>query len=214
MPTVGGAADLTAECYLRLRADVLAGRFPVATPLLETTLAARYSVSRTPIREALALLEHDGLIERVSRGFRVHAGTPQDVLELYEARLALEPAAAAAAAGRRDDLDLAQLTCLQDKAERADSPQLWRQLHAGWHERLWIAGHNAIIASALNRMIAQLRIYDHGEPPPSGDYAASNADHARILEAVRAGDADRARQLMTEHLTRSRQDRLAALTAA
>jgi len=213
MSTAAGA-DLTAGCYRRLRDDILAGVFPVDSPLLETTLAARYGVSRTPIREALALLEHDGLIERVNRGFRVHAGTAQDVLELYEARLALEPAAAAAAAVRRNDLDLAQLTCVQDKAERADSPAAWRQLHAAWHEHLWTAGHNAIIASALNRLIAQLRIYDHGQPPPSGDYAASNADHARILEAVRDRDADGARQLMAEHLARSRQDRLAALTTA
>jgi len=210
MPSAG-ASDLTANYYLRLRDDILAGAFPVGAALLETTLAARYGVSRTPIREALALLEHDGLIERVSRGFRVRSGTPQDVLEVYEARLALEPAAARAAAQRRTDLDIVQLARLQVQAERANAPAAYRQWHAEWHVALWVASHNAIIVSALTRMMAQLRIYDHGEPPPSGDYALSNSDHAAIVEALRTGDAAGAQQRMAEHLQRSREDRLQAL---
>jgi DNA-binding GntR family transcriptional regulator len=205
--------DLTANYYLRLREDILAGEFPIGAKLLETTLATRYGVSRTPIREALALLEHDGLIERVSRGYRVRAGTPQDVLEAYEARIALEPAAAAAAAQRRSDLDLVQLGRLQERAEQADSPDEWRRLHAQWHECLWEAGHNAIIASTLARIMAQLRIYDQGEPPPSGDYSVSNRDHAAILAACRDRDADAAWRLMTEHLSRSREDRLRLMAA-
>ncbi|MDR1807802.1 MAG: GntR family transcriptional regulator [Propionibacteriaceae bacterium] len=206
--------DLTASYYLRLRDDILAGEFAVGSQLLETTLATRYGVSRTPIREALALLEHDGLIERVSRGFRVRAGTAQDVLEAYEARIALEPAAAAAAARRRTDLDLVQLSRLQDRADQAHSAEAWRRLHFEWHEALWQAGHNAIIATTLARIMAQLRIYDQGEPPPSGDYSQSSADHAAILQACRDGDAETARAKMAEHLMRSREDRLDALSAA
>jgi DNA-binding GntR family transcriptional regulator len=207
----GSARDLTANYYLRLRDDILAGQFAVGAQLLETTLAPRYGVSRTPIREALALLEHDGLIERVSRGFRVRAGTPQDVLEAYEARLALEPAAAAAAAQRRNDLDLAQLAHLQRQADQAATPQEWRRLHAQWHDCLWRAGHNDIIVSILGRIMAQLRIYDQGEPPPSGDYSQSSRDHAAILEACRERRADDARRLMADHLARSREDRLQAI---
>jgi len=210
--STAGVADLTASYYWRLRGDILDAVFPAGTPLKETTLAGHYGVSRTPIREALALLEHDGLIERVSRGFRVRRGSPQSVLEVYEARLALEPAVAAAAAQRRNDLDLAQLGRLQALAEQADAPAQWRRLQAHWHEHLWLAGHNAVMLSALTRMVAQLRLFDHGEPPPSGDYAASNADHAVILQAVQRQDADQARQAMAEHLTRSRQDRLAEMT--
>ena len=77
------------SCYERIRADILAGRFEAGAALLETVLAGQYGVSRTPVREALARLEQDGLLLRVVRGYRVRSGTAEDVLEIYEARIAL-----------------------------------------------------------------------------------------------------------------------------
>ncbi|MFE2846534.1 GntR family transcriptional regulator [Streptomyces scopuliridis] len=56
------------DLYWRLRKDVLDGRFPTGTSLLETALSATYGASRTPVREALNLLEHGGLLERAARG--------------------------------------------------------------------------------------------------------------------------------------------------
>jgi DNA-binding GntR family transcriptional regulator len=200
--------DLTASYYVKLRDDILAGGFPVATHLLETDLAARYGVSRTPIREALALLEHDRLIQRVARGYKVSEGSTQDVLEAYEARIALESTAADAAAQRRTDLDLAKLAQLQTKAEAADNAEEWRRLQFLWHEAIWDAGHNSIIVATLQRITAQLRVYDQGEAPPSCDYCASNAVHAAILAAIRERDSAAARTLMEEHLSESRDERL------
>ncbi|MCW5954497.1 MAG: GntR family transcriptional regulator, partial [Propionibacteriaceae bacterium] len=110
------AGSLSSDQYLQIRDDILKGVFPVGERLLETTLAARYGVSRTPVREALVALQQDGLIERMKDGFRVRTGTPEDVIEIYEARIALESAGAAAAARRRSDLDLARLGALHERA--------------------------------------------------------------------------------------------------
>jgi DNA-binding GntR family transcriptional regulator len=204
--------DLTASYYNELRDDILSGDFPTGTHLLETDLAARYGVSRTPIREALALLEHDKLIERAVRGYKVREGTPQDVLEAYEARIALESAAASGAAQRRTDFDLALLAQLQERSEAADTPEEWRRLQFLWHEAIWAAGHNSMIVANLQRITGQLRVYDQGKPPPSCDYALSNAVHASICAAVRARDSTLARQLMEEHLCESRDERLQNLS--
>ena len=108
-----GRSDQTSRQYLRLRADILAGKFPQGSPLHETQLCESYGASRTPIREALNWLAHDGLLERAARGFRVRSGTPEDVIEIYAARVALESEAAGAAALRHSDLDLARLDGLQ-----------------------------------------------------------------------------------------------------
>jgi DNA-binding GntR family transcriptional regulator len=66
--------------------------------------------------------------------------------------------------------------------------------------------------ATLQRITAQLRVYDQGEPPPSCDYAVSNAVHAAILAAVVNRDSADARRLMEEHLRESRDERLQNLS--
>jgi DNA-binding GntR family transcriptional regulator len=208
------SGSLTNDQYLRIRDDILAGEFPDGQRLLETTLAARYGVSRTPVREALVALQADGLIERVDNGFRVRTGTPEDVMEIYEARIALESVAAAAAARRHTDLDLARLHATHAEASKLAGSGDERAAHeadAAWHDALWQAAHNATISGALTRWFAQLRIYDQGPPGPADDLATTQSEHGVVVAAIEAGDAEGARTAMTAHLEHSRQRRLSAL---
>src|ERR1700733_10681417 len=92
--------------YQRIRREVLDGTFPPGALLLETTLSRRYNVSRTPVREALGLLAQDGLLQRTRRGFQVRTRSAEEILDLYDARIALESAAARLAAERRSELEL------------------------------------------------------------------------------------------------------------
>lgn len=214
MPARSPSGSLTSDQYLRIRDDILAGAFPVGQRLLETTLATRYGVSRTPVREALVALQADGLIERVDNGFRVRTGTPEDVMEIYEARIALESVAAAAAATRHTDLDLARLRAASEHACALAGSGDERGAHeadATWHDAVWAAAHNATISGALTRWYAQLRIYDQGPPGPADDLATTRREHAAVLAAIEAGDAEAARAAMVTHLEHSRQRRLSAL---
>jgi DNA-binding GntR family transcriptional regulator len=208
------SGSLTTDQYLRIRDDILNGEFPHGQRLLETSLATRYGVSRTPVREALVALQQDGLIERVDNGFRVRTGTPDDVMEIYEARIALESVAAAAAARRHTDLDIVRLRACHEGAlesAAAGEERAGHEANSDWHVALWQAAHNATIAGTMTRWMAQLRIYDQGPPGSTEDLTATAHDHGAILEAISAGDAERAGALMTEHLERSRQMRLRAL---
>ena len=207
----GGAESWSTDLYLQLRADILSGEFPVGQRLLETSLAARYGVSRTPVREALAALQQEGLIERAENGFRVRTGTSEDVIEIYEARIALEAAAAAASARRRTDLDLARLEALHAAAGQVTDERAGHEANSVWHRALWDAAHNRTISSALDRWSAQLRIYDQGPPGPADDLATIHAEHEAILDAIRRGDAEAAGAAMSSHLVRSRALRLDAL---
>lgn len=208
------SGSLTSDQYLRIRADILSGEFPHGQRLLETSLAARYGVSRTPVREALVALQQDGLIERVDNGFRVRTGTAEDVMEIYEARIALEAVAASAAARRHSELDVIRLRAAHEGALAAAEVGDDRAAHehnSDWHAVLWRAAHNSTIAGTLNRWLAQLRIYDQGPPGSTDDLTSTAHDHGEILAAIEAGDAERAGVAMTEHLDRSRQMRLRAL---
>ncbi|MCO6006881.1 GntR family transcriptional regulator [Actinoallomurus purpureus] len=205
-----GRSEAGAAQYERLRDDVLAGRFPAGSVLLETTLAARYGVSRTPVREALGRLEQDGLLKRAARGYQVRAGTSEDVLEIYEARIALEAQAAASAALRRTDLDLARLRHLHATAGERTDPAEIRELNAQWHATLWQAGHNTTIQTLLTRLTAQLRIYDRGSHESAEDLEITRDEHERVLTAIADRDSEAARDALAAHLGRSRESRLAA----
>lgn len=194
--------------YEVLRADILSGAFGAGSLLLETTLADTYGRSRTPIREALLRLEFDGLIERVGRGYRVRSGTAADVLEIYEARIALEAAAATAAAGRHSEVDLARLRHLHDLATLERDPDQVRSLNSEWHSVIWQAAGNATIQNMLTRLTAQLRIYDRGAEETPGELAETESEHAAIFAALADRDGETAGRLLAAHLTRARTVRL------
>lgn len=201
-------SDQTSKQYVRLRTDILAGKFAQPAVLLETTLSATYGVSRTPIREALNLLVHEGLLERAPRGFRVRSGTAEDVVEIYAARIALESEAAASAAARRTDLDLARLEQVHRECCSGTDPDATRAANFEFHQVLWAAAHNATITALLERLTTQLRIYDSGPPSNYGEPDVLDAEHESILGALRERDEDRARAEMRRHLERSRDQRI------
>jgi DNA-binding GntR family transcriptional regulator len=199
----------TSRAYELLRGDVLAGEFTPGALLLETTLAERYGISRTPVREALGRLEQDGLLERATRGYRVCSGTEQDVLDLYEARIALEAEAAAGAAARRTDLDLARLLHLHAVTGEQTDPVEIRKLNSDWHLAVWQASHNRTIVALLTRLTAQLRIYDRGPHETAEDLGKTRLEHTQVLAGIAARDPDVARTHLARHLARSRELRLA-----
>ncbi|MFJ4623247.1 GntR family transcriptional regulator [Streptomyces sp. NPDC088812] len=201
------------EHYWRLRQDILNGRFPKDAPLLETALSSAYGISRTPVREALGLLEHDGLLERAPRGYRIRSGTSEDVVEIYEARIALESEAAASAALRRTDLDLARLRHQHELICDPDSEHAARAANFRFHEVLWQAGHNATIAELLVKLTARLRIYDSGPPSSFGDPDVLREEHERILRALQDHAPDEARAATRAHLKRSLDQRIRVLVS-
>lgn len=159
------------------------------------------------MREALSRLEQEGLIIRSARGYRIRSGTPDDVIEIYDVRIALEKAAAEAAAARRTELQLAQLTQLHQHAAEADDPALARQFNAQWHEVLWAASHNATLHELLSNLVLRLRVYD-SEAVHRDDLADVVVEHAAILTAIRDRDGDAAGAAVAAHLRRTKQERL------
>ena len=85
------------KVYNEIKQDIVSARLHPGEPLLEEDLAKRLRVSRTPIRDALRKLDHEGLVRIVpNKGAFVRVLTPRDIREIYEVREALESFAAAA----------------------------------------------------------------------------------------------------------------------
>ena len=153
------------------------GRYSVAQ------LAEQLGISRTPVREALLVLEREGRVrfER-NKGVRVLETTAADVAEVFELRLLLEVPAAAKACGVVDTDDLRAAVEARD-GER-------------FHELIVLAAGNRRLAA----IVAGLREALAG--PAGRDAQEALAEHRAILAAIEAGDADRAAAAMRYHLRR------------
>ncbi|PJF34219.1 MAG: GntR family transcriptional regulator, partial [Candidatus Thermofonsia Clade 1 bacterium] len=113
--------DIAAE---RLRAMIAQGKLRGGQWLRQAALSAELGISYTPIREALKQLEAEGLVEHVPyRGVRVVAFRPDDILDIYAIRLVLEAQAAASAAQRITEADLAILRELHERMCQLHGPE-------------------------------------------------------------------------------------------
>lgn len=193
----------------RLRAMIFSGELAPGTDHLETELAAMLDVSRTPIREALVMLDAQGLVEmRPRKGVRICPVSAQDMAEIYDVLTELESRAAAdAARAGHSDTDLRPMLDLIEKmgdALAANDRVLWAEADAQFHTELVRLGGNrrmAAIVAMLDDQTRRARLVTlNMRPDPSG----SNADHRAVYEAIRAGDAVTAHRVHHQHRRRAK----------
>ncbi len=195
-------ATVAARVAEQLRAEIRQGALAPGKPLRQNDIAARLGVSSTPVREAFQILERLGLVEREGRrGVRVFRPSMQDLLDAYEVRGALESMAASLTARRLSDPALATLTETMDQMHRAEvSQQAFLQLNAQFHAQIAHCSGNERLARLVISEQATTAAFVAflGVDPASADEA--HGEHAAILAALAARDADRAAAAMADHL--------------
>ncbi|MEM1374105.1 MAG: GntR family transcriptional regulator [Pseudomonadota bacterium] len=187
-----------------LRALIFSGALPPGSDHLEAELAERLGLSRTPVREALARLEGQGLVTiRPRRGARIVGLSPSDMNDIYEVLTTLEAAAAGKAAERglsEDDLSPLQAAIdAMDAALAADDLEAWALADDAFHLALVAASGNMRMVEATQIYADQVRrarmMTLRLRPPPT----RSNNDHRAVLAAIKAGDARAAAGLHERH---------------
>ncbi len=207
--------------FERLRRSILEGEYGPDERLVEGQLAERLGVSRTPIRQALTMLEAEGLVEITpNKGAVVCSFSVEDVWNIYDLRAILEGHAARRAAGRVDGDELARLRELAGEMEElaranaADHETEIRRLVALNNEF-----HGIIIEASRNRRL--LRLVRRTVEVPlvfkaffwygPRERAISNHYHRQILGALETGDGERAEIIMREHVYEGRDFVIGAL---
>ncbi len=185
-----------------LRQAILRGQFKPGERLTESGLAAIFGVSRNPIREALRVLEVEGFIEKhPRRGARVRMLTPEEITEIVDLRAELEGINARNAAKRCNDENRGALQQLLEDGNRAleqgDEATL-RRLNDRFHELLAEVGRNRYLADYI-RSLRDRTLWLFSSV---GDarMVESWREHAGILEAVIAGDAELSALLGARHV--------------
>jgi DNA-binding GntR family transcriptional regulator len=200
----GAMPTRTAAIVERLRDEIREGTLAPGTRLRQAHLAKDFGVSTTPIREAFAALEREGLIESSAhRGVVVFEPTIEDLEEIYEIRVPLEALATEMAVPNLTAEDLDQMALLLEGmalANKEGQPTRSAELNHQFHLTIYQASGKR----RLTRFVGDLRTsslaYIDLYPQLVDRFEETEAEHAAILAACKAHDAKRAGKAMAAHL--------------
>lgn len=183
--------------------------------MVETELADRLKVSRTPIREALQKLCSEGLVvEAPKKGYAVAALSPEYVLDHYAVREVLEGLAARFAATTATEMEIVQLGALLDAMERANKANRIDELaqhNAAFYQLIAKASRNVVLTDLLTLLQDRLRMLRDFNLRVTGRRTEALKDQRRLVNAITARDAEKSERVAKSLVANARQARLAAL---
>jgi len=207
--------DLRHRVYDALRTRITEGRFPPDAKFHEIGLAEELGVSRTPVREALAMLARDGLLEQGRRGFQFPRMSAEDIAHIIEVRLRLEPFAV---------LNLVKRSTPERRAALAQRIVTEVERHRGGPS--YLAAHRRIRAALLDGvdnpvLVETIRQFEDSihmmrmSTLSDARWREKSAEgHLRLAESIARGDAEAAAAIQSDLLTSARDSFIAFLTDA
>lgn len=194
--------------HARLRAQILSGELAPGTVLSQVPLARSLGVSRTPLREALRMLQEEGLVDaEPNRRARVRGFDPEELDSLYASRLLLESLAASLTLPHlsRSELSDAQRLLDEMREDREGEPEdEWHGLHAQFHELLVSRVGPTLLRSLqtqAERSRRYVRLFQH--PRPASGHKIGDLEHQAIVDAVAEGAFELAVGRLGRHLART-----------
>lgn len=187
-----------------LEDDIAVGLYPPGTRLDEVSLAKRFSVSRTPIREALIELSASGLVEiRPRRGaFVREIGIPR-LIKMFEVMAELEAMCARLASRRMDAAERAVLFEAHERcaaAARAGDPDAYYIANEAFHDAIYAGSGNGFLAEQARELKNRLKPYRRLQLRVRNRVGNSLAEHQAIVDAIQAGNDDEAARVLRSHI--------------
>lgn len=201
---------ITTQAMEKIRQLIFDGELAAGSDHLESELAGRLGMSRTPVREATLMLAQQGLLEvRPRKGVRIVTLSLKDMEEIYAILTELESLAAEEAAGlgyKDEDLtDLKQAIEAMEQALASEDREAWALADEAFHTELVRLGGNSRIQTIVSMMANQVRraraMTLYIRPLP----VKSNEDHRAVFDAIRNGDAAQARERHHSHRQHARE---------
>jgi DNA-binding GntR family transcriptional regulator len=204
------ATNLYEKVYAHLKEQIYSGSFSTGEPVFETQLAEQLGVSRTPVREALRMLENEGLLDQLSGGgvcaCRI---TSRDIQDASDARVALEMLTARLAAERLTEAQARGLFEILERTEAAMKRGLLQQVmveNESFHYHIAVVTGSRLLRHLIDRAYDYIKAHRVlkgivAQSDVADFFAAIYQEHFSIAEAIRAHDSEQAAQLMREHLT-------------
>ncbi len=211
------ARTRTDSLRLKLEEEILEGLLQPGSKLDEEQIAARFGLSRTPVREALKSLTATGLVEvRPHQGAYVATVTLKDLIEMFEVMALLEVSCAELASRRHTVEDRVLIESAQRECETPRSlkdPLAFYEANIRFHEAIYRAAHNGFLATQAQALRSRLEPYARQITYHPGLIERANLEHRRIVQAIFIMNSDEAKLAMKEHLATLREDVTAMIDA-
>lgn len=190
-----------------IRKAILTGELPPGEPIRERNLAAELEISRTPVREALFILQGEGLVNLShNRGAYVASFTSSDIEQIYALRRVLESHAARCAAANRNQAQLEAIAEALDAHRRLDrraTPMEQAQADLAFHEAIAAAAGSQMLLTIAHQVLAVTFTLRSRYAYDAAYSKQVYRRHRAIFKAIEAGDAEAAAELMAEHVSQS-----------
>lgn len=207
-----GTPVASSAVHVALRSDILDGRLAGGAPLRQDEIAARFGVSKIPVREALRQLEIEGLVEfRPRRGAIVREIPDAEVLELIDVRLALECRALELAVPQMIEADLRLAREIQAEYATETDRKRWSELNLRFHHTLLEPCANHTLLSLLSNIEQRMGAVTRQRVTRIMGLERPVREHQAILEACEAGDTADAVGHLRRHIDTTRKEFVAFL---
>ena len=190
------------DAYALILEAIDTGIYKPGDRLLESELADRFGVSRTPIREALQRLETQSLLSRDGRSLIVASLDHSQLSELYVVRGELEGLAARLAARHAapEEIRLLRDMCEADKALR-DDPEALSRANRRFHRQIHLASHNRFLVQQLDLVHRSMALLASTSIAAEGRGEDTLREHEAIVTAIEAGDGEAAYKALRDHIS-------------
>ncbi|PWE27880.1 GntR family transcriptional regulator [Pararhodobacter marinus] len=199
------ARDHVERIESALQDAIFEGRYADGERLDETRLATQFGVSRTPVREALRRLSATGLVEQhANRGVFVRQPGPVDLYEMFQVMAELEAFCARLACSRIAPDTVTALRHANDAcAAAADNNDIdtYYEANETFHRLIYDESGNAFLAARCRDLQKRLRPYRRTQLRAPGRLTQSLAEHAQVVDAIAAGQPDRAAAALRDHVS-------------
>jgi DNA-binding GntR family transcriptional regulator len=192
------------ELRLQLADEIVRGALPPGAPLDETDLARRFSVSRTPVREALRQLAASGLVDaQAHRGAVVARPSIERLTGMFEAMAELEALCAGLAAERMSPTERYGLEAVHEELRllsHAGNPDRFHEVNERFHNAIYAGSQNDYIAEITLATRVRVQPFRRAQFRNLGRLAKSQAEHDRVVVAILRGDKTGAAGAMRAHI--------------
>ena len=197
------------DAYALILEAIDSGIYRPGDRLVESELADRFGVSRTPVREALQRLETQSMLARDGRSLIVASLDHNQLAELYVVRAELEGLAARLAAQHASAEEIRVLHAMvEDDRKLLGDPAALSRANRRFHKQIHLASHNRYLVQQLDLVHRSMALLASTSLAAEGRDAAALAEHEAIIAAIAARDGDAAYEALRTHISRAFETRL------